>query len=202
MAVYFSRFLLLAATFAVTFAQDTFTIVLPWCKPSGGSYERRQAREGDTVEFDWWESTFHNAEIYPSGDCFDSGGQEFLSESSGASYTFTASDVGLSKTFVCSISDHCAQGQLVVFDVLSSDAEMEYLLSSPCGDETGVLKKDGGGDGNGGGNGDGSGGGKGDVTGNGGGVQQESAGARVVAGAVVAVVTTLATATTVLSVLW
>merc|ERR1711957_1065599 len=110
---------------------------------------------------------------------------------SGASYTFTASDVGLSKTFVCSISDHCAQGQLVVFDVLSSDAEMEYLLSSPCGDETGVLKKDGGGDGNGGGKGDGSG--------NGGGVEEESAGARVVAGAAVAVVTTLATATTVLS---
>ena len=85
--------LLLLAGLASAQANDTFTIRLPWCRPSSGSYERRRAREGDTVEFDWNdEETFHNALIYPSGDCSDSGGSELVSDAPGASYTFQPAD--------------------------------------------------------------------------------------------------------------
>jgi plastocyanin len=138
-----ASFCFLVVVVAAAEATDTVTITLPWCKPSTpGSYERRQAREGDTVEFDWL-AEYHNAVIYPSGDCLDSSDREFLGEQPGASYTFTAEDVGTSKTFVCSVSNHCAQGQLVVFDVLPSTTEdIDYLLSTPCGGEEGVLKKD------------------------------------------------------------
>lgn len=126
-------FLALASTTSLVQAE---TITLPWCipAPDAGSYERRWAKEGDTIVFDW-RGEAHDVWIYPSGECFDKQDREYLGEQRGASYTFSSQDVGTNKTFVCTISSHCAMGQRVVFDVVGADDKegMEYILSTPCG---------------------------------------------------------------------
>jgi len=112
------------------------TINLPWCKPpTPGDYATRTAKEGDTVIFSW-AGEAHNVVIYPSGDCLNPKDKTFISEMSGASYTFTADDVGTNTTLVCSISDHCMVGQKVTFEVVPADtADVEYDTSTPgCGD--------------------------------------------------------------------
>ena len=109
-------------------------INLPWCKPAvKGPYDNRVAKEGDTVVFEWGGEA-HNAYVYPSGECLDNKDKEYLGEQSGASYTFKAEDIGTSKTFICSISNHCVVGQIVTFDVVAADQEVDYLLSTPCGE--------------------------------------------------------------------
>ncbi len=116
-------------------------ITLPWCKPLSETleYEPRVAKVGDTVVFDW-EGEAHNAWIYPSGECIDNIGREYLGEQPGASYTFLPKDIGTNKTFVCSISDHCKKGQILVYSVAgANDTVAEYDLSTPCRSGEGYL---------------------------------------------------------------
>lgn len=82
-----------------------------------------------------WTTEAHNVYIHPNGECFDNKDRMFISESAGASYTFKPEDVGTNMTFVCSVSNHCGQGQLVTFEVMDGGADIEYDLSTPCGEE-------------------------------------------------------------------
>eukprot|EP00531_Pseudo-nitzschia_arenysensis_P016394 CAMPEP_0116149976 /NCGR_PEP_ID=MMETSP0329-20121206/19273_1 /TAXON_ID=697910 /ORGANISM="Pseudo-nitzschia arenysensis, Strain B593" /LENGTH=156 /DNA_ID=CAMNT_0003646403 /DNA_START=300 /DNA_END=770 /DNA_ORIENTATION=+ len=113
-------------------------ITLPWCKPLSETlvYEPRVAKVGDTVVFDW-EGEAHNAWIYPSGECLDNIGREYLGEQPGSTlYTFLPEDVGTKQTFVCSVSNHCIKGQILVYSVVgANDKVAEYDLSTPCGGE-------------------------------------------------------------------
>ena len=111
-------------------------ITLPWCKPPSDTlvYEPRVAKVGDTVVFDW-EGEAHNAWIYPSGECLDNIGRTYLGEQPGStSYTFLPEDIGTNKTFVCSVSNHCIKGQILVYSVVGANETVaEYDLSTPCG---------------------------------------------------------------------
>jgi len=124
----------LASSF-LFFSAAAEKINLPWCKPDPAEpYPPMIAMEGDTVVFDWLGEA-HNVVIYPSGDCMDWSDKEFVSEAPGSSYTFGPEDVGTSKTFVCTISNHCMQGQIVTFDVVAAGTEdIAYLTTTPCGE--------------------------------------------------------------------
>lgn len=135
--------LLLSACLLIASVRRTTaeSITLPWCKPVSEEmeYKSRSIKEGDTVYFDW-AGEAHNAYVYPSGDCLNPKDREYLGEQPGASYTFTAEDVGQRKTFVCSISNHCVAGQILSFDVVGADdQDIEYDLSAPCPRTEGYL---------------------------------------------------------------
>ena len=109
-------------------------LTLPWCKPpTPANYTTRSIKEGDEVVFDW-AVEYHNAWIYPSGDCNDRTDRTFLGEQAPVSYTFKSEDVGNSITFVCDVSDHCKVGQFVVFDVFGADEDIKYTTETPCGE--------------------------------------------------------------------
>ena len=114
---------------------DAETIEFPWCIPTiGSSYVKQQAKEGDTIVFRW-AGEYHNAFLYPSGDCNDSEGGEYLGEQPGASYTFSPEEAGTDVTFVCSVGSHCALGQIVTFAVAAGSSDSaNYETSTPCGD--------------------------------------------------------------------
>ena len=135
MALFTEKLLAFLVAFLLLVSITGEKINLPWCKPeeSETGYEPRVAKEGDILIFEWGGEA-HDVWIYPSGECLDFQGREYLGEKGGASYTFTAEDVGTTKTFMCSISNHCSLGQLVAIDVVAADAsDVEYTLSTPCG---------------------------------------------------------------------
>lgn len=79
----------------------------------GQSLSDMTATVGDTAVFEW--SFFHNVLIHPSGDCVETGAIS-VGSSSGASYTFTADDVG-EMVFACDVGNHCENGQIMTFTV-------------------------------------------------------------------------------------
>lgn len=59
----------------------------------------------------------HNVYIHPTGTC-DEMGRILVSDIVGpASYTFSASDAGRTRTFACDIGAHCESGQIISFQV-------------------------------------------------------------------------------------
>merc|ERR1740130_78244 len=136
--VSFSQRISLASAFLVLAANaESSTLSLPWCV-RGAPYAARQARAGDTVTFDWTQGV-HDANYYPSGACSDAADAVLLGIVGGASYTFTDEDVGTDKTFVCSVGNHCDQGQILTFTVLEAAAEFDYDLSTPCNEDAVVT---------------------------------------------------------------
>ena len=101
---------------------ETYTV--DWKIPGiGQSMLDMTATVGDTGVFEW--SFFHNVLIHPSGDC-DKTSAISVRSSSGASYTFTAEDVG-EMVFACDVGNHCEVGQIMTFTVsaaLLSDASL------------------------------------------------------------------------------
>ncbi|VEU35388.1 unnamed protein product [Pseudo-nitzschia multistriata] len=133
------------ATSATTLETGENLISFPWCIPPT-PYPPQVAREGDTVYFNW-DGEYHNVYLYPSGTCTNKTGRVYLGEISGqAKYTFTDADVGKNLTFVCDVSSHCSQGQIVVFegaeafglpattDPEASATPFPYSTTTPCGD--------------------------------------------------------------------
>jgi len=114
----------------VTTGED---IDFPWCIPID-SFEVQNAKIGDTVLFKWDDMIPHNVLIYPSGECDDAAGANFLGPNEDGSYvashTFTSEDVG-TVTFVCGVSGHCDLGQKVLFNVVT-EGDVVYSRSNPC----------------------------------------------------------------------
>ncbi len=127
---------LVVALWTLAVVVEAEQITLPWCKPPPATvYEPRVAKVGDTVVFEW-AGEAHNAWIYPSENCFGFEGreqQEYLGEQPGVAYTFTSGDVGTNKTFACSLSNHCIEGQILTFSVTNKTV-VDYDLSTPCGE--------------------------------------------------------------------
>jgi len=131
----------LASVFlAIAANAESSTLSIPWCVnwSAPAPYTARQARAGDTVTFDWTQGV-HNALFYPSGDCSDAADAVLLGTDGGSSYMFTDEDVGTDKTFVCSIGNHCDQGQILTFTVLEAAAKFDYDLSTPCNEDAVVT---------------------------------------------------------------
>lgn len=66
------------------------------------------------MRFDFTSS--HNVYLHSSGSC-DTAGSTLVGETTGATYTFTDSDVGKDLTFVCQKPYHCSSGQIMTVSV-------------------------------------------------------------------------------------
>jgi len=83
-------------------------ITVEWFISSDG-FDPISANVGDTVIFEW--GNFHNVYIHPTKSCDETGAIE-VGTQTGASHTFTASDVG-EVVFACDVGPHCELGQII-----------------------------------------------------------------------------------------
>lgn len=126
----------LCSLFLLVRAGGEQTIDFPWCvPPDDAEFETHYAKVGDTVAFEWKESAvYHDVNVVPTNEGCSATSVELVGSATGASYTFAEKDMG-NVTFACSVGDHCVQGQIVTFEVVSAaDENVDYAdaASNPC----------------------------------------------------------------------
>lgn len=96
------------------------TIVVDWFSPlNGNPLPPITAMVDDTIRFDW--NGFHNVFLHPTASCAQDGAIS-VGGSTGATYTFVASDAGKTLTFACDVGSHCESGQILDVAVAAADS--------------------------------------------------------------------------------
>ena len=125
------------------------TININWIIPTSTEelFTDQIAEVGDTVNFAWNETLYHNVYIHPSGTCETSDSIFVGDNFEGNEYIFTENDVG-EIVFACDVPGHCDFGlQIIKFNIVSAqsstgDNESEQVTEVESEDEIEVLEEE------------------------------------------------------------